>query len=239
MPSSDSPVGFKVWGSDNIVYGPVELPTLVNWIQEQRVLATNWIYCEKEQTWRKARELPELRLFFSEASGETVVLDSPPKEVLPKDLNFGSLRRIKVFAPFTNDQLVRFLEFMEVQPVRQWTQIVKQGEPGDAMYMVLEGEVRVRMMVAGRETILVTLQAGDFFGEIALFDHGTRSADVIANQDSLLVKLSAGAFQRLSSQAPDLASPFLLGIGQTLTSRIRADNKRLRDHLTFARASGF
>ncbi|MBI3191334.1 MAG: cyclic nucleotide-binding domain-containing protein, partial [Pedosphaera parvula] len=98
-------------------------------------------------------------------------------------------------------------------------------------------EVRVRMMIAGKETILVTLSAGEFFGEISLFDHGPRSADVIANLDTLLVKISAGAFQKLAGEAPDLSTPFLLAIGRTLTSRIRADNKRFRDSVSFARAS--
>jgi CRP-like cAMP-binding protein len=105
------------------------------------------------------------------------------------------------------------------------------------MYLVLEGELRVRMMVAGKETILVTLSAGEFFGEISLFDHGPRSADVVANQDSLLLKITATAFEKLRSEAPDLAAPFLYAIAKTLTARIRADNKRYRDSIAFARSA--
>jgi CRP-like cAMP-binding protein len=127
---------------------------------------------------------------------------------------------------------------MEIEPVRQWTEIVKQGQLGDAMYLVLEGELRVRMMIGGKETILVTLGAGEFFGEISLFDHGPRSADVVANTDILLLKISAKKFEKVISQAPDLAAPFLFAMGKTLTARIRADNKRYRDSVNFARAAG-
>jgi len=47
------------------------------------------------------------------------------------------------------------------------------------------------------------------------------------------VKLSAKAFQQLAQEAPDLAAPFLLAVGKTLTARIRADNKRYGDSVTF------
>jgi hypothetical protein len=55
-----------------------------------------------------------------------------------------------------------------------------------------------------------------------LFDQGPRSADVVANVDGALLKLSTVAFQRLTREAPSLATPFLQA-----TSRIRAENKRL------------
>ena len=102
---------------------------------------------------------------------------------------------------------------------------------------VLEGELRVRQMIGGKETVLVTLLAGEFFGDISLFDHGPRSADVVANNNSVLLKVSAANLQRMVQDAPELATPFLIAICKTLTARIRADNKRLRDSINVARAS--
>ena len=78
-----------------------------------------------------------------------------------------------------------------------------------------------------RIEILASFGPGDFFGDIALLDHGPRSADVIANVDSTLLRLSAAAFERLAKEAPSLATPFLQATSRTLASRIRADNKRL------------
>ena len=105
------------------------------------------------------------------------------------------------------------------------------------MYLVLEGELRVRLMIAGKESIIATLMAGEFFGEVALFDQGARSADVIANQNSTLLKISAEAFGNLLAQAPDIAAPYLFSIGKTLVARIRADNKRYQDSVKFARTA--
>jgi CRP/FNR family cyclic AMP-dependent transcriptional regulator len=97
------------------------------------------------------------------------------------------------------------------------------------MYMVLQGELRVRLIIDTREKILATMAPGEFFGEISLFDQGPRSADVVANHDSVLLRLSESSFLRMITDAPDLAARFLLAVGRTLTSRIRADNKRYRD----------
>jgi len=116
--------------------------------------------------------------------------------------------------------------------------LVTQGEIGDSMYMILQGELRVRVMIGQKETILTTLGPGDFFGDISLFDHGPRSADVVANTDSALLKLKSADFQKLCAEVPDVAAPLLVAVGRTLTARIRADNKRLGDSIRWSRAGG-
>jgi len=226
--------GFKIIGADNVVYGPVELPTLVDWVKEERVTSETWVFTERDDAWRKASDVSELKMFFQPKAATT----DAAVETTIAGLKPSVLRRVKVLAEFDDPQLQRFVEFMEVLRAPQWGEIVKQGQPGDAMFLILEGELRVRMMISGKESILATLNAGDFFGEISLFDHGPRSADVVANSESTLLKISASAFQRLVQDAPDLAAPFLVGMGKTLTSRIRADNRRFRDSVTFVRAAG-
>ena len=229
--------GYKIWGVDGVVYGPVELPTLVGWVKEERVTALSWVFVERDDAWQKAADIPELFMFFRPKEG-----GEPPTQVIRDPsvagLKAGSLRRVKIFADLTDAQLERFVAFMEIERARQWKEIVKQGDQGDAMFLVLEGELRVRMMIGGKESILVTLGPGEFFGEISLFDHGPRSADVVANTDSMLLKISSKKFEHLIGQAPDLAAPFLFAMGKTLTARIRADNKRYRDSINFARAAG-
>jgi hypothetical protein len=232
--ANEQAAGYKIWGADNVVYGPVELPTLVTWIQEERVLADTWVYKEADDTWKKAAQYEELSLFFrSRPTGNTTAFATGKAAALKP----GALRRVKIFAGMSDAQLARFVAYMHVQEVRQWSEIVRQNSPGDAMYLLLEGEARVRLRIHGREKTLVTLAPGEFFGEIALFDHGPRSADVVANQDCVLLKISAGSFQRLVSEAPDLAAPFLFAIGKTLTARIRADNKRYQDSIAFRQAA--
>lgn len=232
MDSDQTIPGFKIWGVDGVIYGPVELPTLVNWIKDERVAATTWIYQDDDDSWHKAGQVQELGMFFREKSTSGSSASSTASILKP-----GALRRVKILAEMKDAQLERFAQFMEAQSVRQWTEVVKQGEIGDAMYLVLEGELRVRLMINGKETILTALGPGEFFGEMALFDRGPRSADVVANKDSVLLKISAASFEKLLNLAPELAAPFLLSMSKTLAARIRADNKRLKESVSFARAA--
>ena len=196
-------------------------------VKDERVTADTWIFVGKNSVWQKAPEVPELQMFFrsktsSAASGATAM------ETLT-GIDPRSLRRVKILAAMSEEQLERFAQFMQIEKVPQWSVIVKQGDPGDTMYFIVQGELRVRMNVVGKETILATLGVGDFFGDISLFDHGPRSADVVANTNSVVLKISSAAFDELAKKAPDLATPFLCAIGKTLSARIRADNKRYGD----------
>ena len=222
---------YVVWSVDLQAHGPMDLPTLVTWVQSDRVTAETWIFPVKEGVWKRALDLFELQMFFW-ANARC------PKPVIGTDsgLDPAVLRRLKVLADMTDDQLDRFCQFMEVLRLPQRATIVKQGDRGDAMYLVVQGELRVSMKVAGIETVLAILQPGDFFGDISLFDHGPRSADVIADTSTVVLKLSASAFAAMAKEAPDLATPFLLAIGRTLTSRIRVANKHHGEAVQFARA---
>ena len=231
MVSETSSTGFKVWGVDDVVYGPVELPELVGWVQNQRVTAGTWIYSEKDDSWNKAAGLPELQMFFHRKPAPNAA--SVAGGAVPPE----ALRRVKILAGLSDEDLARFLTFMEVHTARAWSPIVRQGDHGDAMFLLLEGEARVRLLIDGKESLLVNLGPGDFFGEVSLFDQGPRSADVIANSDAVLLKIGHEAFTRLSETAPELAAPILIGIGKTLTARIRADNKRYRDTIVLTRAT--
>lgn len=216
--SPESANDYFIWGVDDSPYGPVELPTLVNWIKDERVLADTWVFTRRDSKWQHATEITELKMFF----GKKMPRATDASAITP-----GALRRIKILADLNDAQLSHLSDFLELQRVPQWATAVHQGDPGDAMFLILEGELRARMMAGERETILATFGPGDFFGDIALFDHGPRSADVVANMDSTLLRLSALSFERLAKEAPSLATPFLQATSRTLASRIRADNKRL------------
>lgn len=238
MNSPETGIGFKIWASDDVVYGPVELPTLVEWVREERVEANTWVFSEKTDSWSKAASVPDLAVLFRGKTGAPTgprPADGPAP--LVQGIRPGMLRRVKILSEMTDQQLGRFVQFMEVKQIRQFNEVVRQGEHGDAMFLILEGEVRVRLMIAQKETTLTTLAAGEFFGEMTLFDQGPRSADVVANNETTLLKISHAAFIKLIAEAPDLATPFLLGVCRTLTARMRADNKRYRDTINFARAS--
>lgn len=213
---------YFIWGIDDSHYGPVSLGVLISWIKDERVVPDTWIFTRAAGAWQQASDLSELQEAFQPDS------DNPFAGMSPARFKPGSLRRIKILADLKDAQLAHLMDFLEVHdPVLQHTVVVKQGEPGDAMFLILGGELRARTMIGGRETILTTFEPGDFFGEMSLFDHGPRSADVVANVDSTVLRLSKHSFERLTRETPSLATPFLQATSRTLSARIRADNKRL------------
>ena len=54
MASISTSADFIVWGVDQTAYGPVELPTLVSWVKDERVMADTWVFVAKNSSWQKA-----------------------------------------------------------------------------------------------------------------------------------------------------------------------------------------
>lgn len=212
---------YFIWGVDEAPYGPVDLPVLIDWIHDERVVPETWVFSRMANNWMRASELTELKSQFD------LKLSAVPDMPQRIGIKPGSLRRIKILADLKDNQLAHLAEYMELQEAKQWAVIFNQGDISDSMYLVMAGELRARTVNDGRETILATFGPGDFFGDMALFDHGPRSADVVANVDSTLIKISATSFERLTREAPALATPFLQATARTMSARIRADNKRL------------
>jgi CRP-like cAMP-binding protein len=144
---------------------------------------------------------------------------------------------MKAFAGMDDRQIESFVRYTEVLRCEQFSHIVRKGERGDAMYLVLEGELRALAMVDGKESTLATIAAGETFGEISLIDQGPRSADVLANRDSVLLKISCAAFEQLLREAPVLAVPFLLALSRSVVGRVRTLTSRYEDSVRFIRAT--
>jgi hypothetical protein len=238
MPSDDSATGYFIWGADLQAYGPVDLPTLVCWIKDERVLADTWIYLERSGCWEKAEHTPELQMFFhTRASGQQAAVTAAATEEID-GVSPALLRHVKALAGLNDEQLAKFIRVMQVKQVPQGKQLVKHGDPSDAMYIVVEGELCLRAHIDGREQMLATIHAGEFFGEMTLFDHGPRTADAIAVRDCTLLKISAAEFEKFVYETPDLAAPFLFTITKTLASRMRAEYHRYRDSIACIRPPG-
>lgn len=84
--------------------------------------------------------------------------------------------------------------------------VVREGEIGDAFYVILEGEAKV-VHPSGR--VVNHLYPGDFFGEISLLDGGPRTASVVAATPLTMLALPRNAFLRMVRQEPAVAVKLL------------------------------
>src|SRR5215510_9427438 len=102
--------------------------------------------------------------------------------------------------------------------------IFLEGDPGDALYLIVAGEVKVfKLGTEGREFILTWLRAGDFFGEMSLFDGRPRSASVMASEEATLVVLPQRAFLAQVQHS----CPILLTCLRTLCHRLRGTDEQV------------
>jgi CRP-like cAMP-binding protein len=95
--------------------------------------------------------------------------------------------------------------------------LVKQGEVGDAMFVIQEGEVEVVKERDGRETVLATLGAGEMLGEMAVFLRETRSATVRAKGRARAITIDKKNFLRRVNEDPSIAFRLV----ETLSRRVR------------------
>jgi CRP-like cAMP-binding protein len=237
METNDPAPVYRIWGIDNVAYGPIELPVLVSWIQQERVIADTWVFVDADNNWLKASQIPELKMFFTPKPSATGAAQSGrmQPEQRGSGLQPAALRRIKIFGDMDERQLESFLQYMEILKFKQFAQISRKGEHGDGMFLVLEGELRSSITIDGKESILATMTTGEFFGEVSLLDHGPRSADVFANLDSVLLKISADSFAKLVQEAPALATPFLFALSRSVVGRVRTLTKKYQDSIHFSR----
>lgn len=103
--------------------------------------------------------------------------------------------------------------------------ILHKGEVAESFYVIISGQVKIYVSDdenPDREVILKTLKAGDFFGELPMFDQAPRNASVAAMENCYLQVLSYNAFQRSLEGSPDIARRVMA----TLAYRVRdADRK--------------
>ncbi len=105
--------------------------------------------------------------------------------------------------------------------------IVSQGEVGDCMYVIQEGQVEVLQTQMGQEVRLAVMGPGEFFGEMALFEREVRSATVRSLGEARVLTVDKRTFMGRVHEDPSLAYRLV----QTLCRRLRKSNQE------FARAT--
>jgi len=211
---------YKVWAGDNMVYGPIELQTLIAWVQEGRVTPQTWVHTASRNCWVRAKDFPSLREHFLDAADTVYIL---PRGAITAE----ELRRFPVFARLSLRDLQQFLRFGKLHEARPGEYVVEKGAPCDAVYFVVSGEVRARLIIGHEEETLARVSEGEFFGEIGMFMQAARTADVVAESETRLLRLTAQAFESMIAEIPQLAARLLYAVAQSMAHRVAGDDKNV------------
>ena len=219
-----------MWAEDKRVYGPVDTATLIQWIRDDRVFPETFVQSQSDRRWRQAAGVRTLREQFPTTAPTAVTMAGGGAP-----LTAGELRGLSVFADLTDEGLEQVTALGRCYEAAPNELIVRQGDPCDAVYFILAGELRVRLIIGvvdRMDKTLCKLRSGEFFDELGMFLQNKRTADVIAETQSRLFRVTTNAFDLLTKQIPELGSQVLFNIGATMARRIAADNQRFYREVT-------
>jgi CRP/FNR family transcriptional regulator, cyclic AMP receptor protein len=153
---------------------------------------------------------------------------TPSRTTIPPEKAVEMLSKISLFSALQPSYLRRIanLGIEEDYPLNAL--IFKEGAPGDKMYLILSGAVRISRQVPGMgEEALAVLRAGTHFGEMALIDDFPRSADARAHEACRLFVVRKEDMEDLLFVDRDLAYDLLWSFVRTLSSRLRETNDKM------------
>jgi CRP/FNR family cyclic AMP-dependent transcriptional regulator len=181
---------------------------------------------------KKVRDANEqLKLFFQEDAKkgggrkrveakremQEITVKSEDKVDLFKERGL-SAAEMKLLATFSTEE--RF---------REGSMMFREGEKGDKLYIVLDGRVRISKFIPGvGEEALAVLDRGEFFGEMALIDDASRSADAKAHErDATVLSIDRATLNEILSMDPHASLQFLNLLCRMISRRLREINDKI------------
>jgi CRP/FNR family transcriptional regulator, cyclic AMP receptor protein len=159
-------------------------------------------------------------------SGRVVAPPSRPRRPMTETIWY--LKRCPLFARLTPDECRRVEARSRARTFPRGAAVYAPDDPGESVLLLTEGRVKIRTVTPdGRETILVFVEPGELFGELALVDPAPRDEYAEAVQDSRLLAIPRDELLGLIARRPDVA----LSVTKLLGLRLRRVENRLKNIL--------
>ena len=144
-------------------------------------------------------------------------------------MKVDTLRTVPLFRNLDDEAAFELCNLLSVREEAAGTPLFYRGDPGDAMYLIETGRVRISVKDAdGHDATLADLHDGEFFGEMAILDEQPRSADATIIANTRLAVLSRNDFRAFLHKNPDIA----LGILTAMIHRLRRTDELLRHRVS-------
>jgi glutaminase len=140
------------------------------------------------------------------------------------------LEAMDILAGFDADEIGLLRSIVDVAHYAPGEVIVREGDPADSLFLLAGGLVNVCLRLGGgtRQKRLATIAPGVAFGELAVFDGGTRSADVVAVLPAVCYILPLARFDELAALHRGMRTKLLSNIGRELSARLRRADAEIR-----------
>ena len=144
----------------------------------------------------------------------------------------GLIPKCALLENFSTAEVRLLAHFMEVYRAEPGMEIIREGDGGDFMLMVLEGSVEVRKRDRwNTQQLIATVDAGKTLGEMSMIDGEARFATCVAVEPVLCAVLDRDSLARIIVEQPMLGAKILMELVLMLSQRLRATGQRLLSKL--------
>ena len=145
------------------------------------------------------------------------------------------LKNVPIFKDLDTGEIESIAEVCREEKFVSGEYIFREGEHGNRLYLIVEGDVRISRDVPGSgEEALAILKPGALFGEMAVFDRSERSTDAISNGGTTVLTITRPDFEMLLDFNRELAYKVLWSVTRVLSGRLRNTNDSLRSFLAMS-----
>jgi HEAT repeat protein len=178
-------------------------------------------------SWTRLLEDPDMwirecALFAAHTLGEKKMENIATLSLMERILFF---RRVPLFANLSPGDLKQIAAVAQEESFSDGTVIIREGEIGDVMFIIVSGEVRVISVKDNRELELARRKAGDIVGEMAIISREPRSATIVAIGNVRALCMDQKSFEALLRDRPDVS----LAVIQVLSRRLQEVTRRLHN----------
>jgi CRP-like cAMP-binding protein len=142
-------------------------------------------------------------------------------------IDFATVQRFGCFQSLNSEQLAAFAAELEDVTVPAGAVLFCQGDPGDSIYLLVSGEMLIKLSPSPDDRTLATLGNGAILGEMGPLLNAPRTATAIAAKESHLWRISASAFHDALKRGEAWSTSFLLATARVLGKRVMILNEEL------------
>jgi len=145
---------------------------------------------------------------------------------------FGLVGRSQFFAEFTREDMDALASYMHIYRAKPQTTILQEGDLGDFMLMIIDGEVDIyKTNLLGGQQYLTSVRTGATLGEMSMIDGAPRFATCIALRNTTLGVLTRDNMARIIHDQPGLGAKILIKLVTQLSQRLRQTSAQLLQYL--------
>lgn len=145
-----------------------------------------------------------------------------------------TLRDHPLFVDLSDPELAVVAAVADEKRLPEGTTVFLESMPGESMFIVKMGRIRISKKLEGSERVLLTLGPNDVFGEMALFDGGPRGTTARVAEPSEVLIIKRSDVMALAEKEPRAVLKLMLAVGRTFVSRLREQGETFRELLKSA-----